>query len=475
MPPSARQIWLALGGEIVGSERLNPQPLSSFAVDSRQVEPGGMFVALPGTRTEGYLFMEDARRHGATTILTYADLPELPGSRLQLDKPLPIGALARPYIFLVEDSLAALQKLAAFWRRQFELRVVAITGSVGKTTTKELTAAVLRQRFRVLKSEQNYNNEIGLPLTLLQLAEEHQVAVLEMGTYGPGEITSLAAMASPQVGIVTNVGPTHLERMGSLDRIAAAKAELVRALPANGLAILNGDDPLVAAMAAQSAAPVMTYGLAAENDLWADEIASAGLEGIRFTFHYQDEVIPVRIPLLGQHSVHTALRSAAVGLSYGLDWGEIAAGLQDTTAQLRLVAVPGIGGSTIIDDTYNASPASVLAALNLLAELDGRHIAVLGDMLELGDYEEKGHRLVGARAAAVTQLLVAVGQRARWIAEEAMAQGMPEDRVVLLNAAMEASEFLRERLRPGDVLLVKGSRAMALERVVDDLSGVEAY
>jgi len=473
MPPSARQVWLALGGEIIGSERLDPQPLASFAVDSRRVEPGGMFVALPGSRTDGYLFMEDAYRRGATTILTYADIPALPGSRLRLGAPLPAGSLARPYLFLVEDTLAALQKLAAFWRRQFEPRVVAITGSVGKTTTKELTAAVLRQRFRVLKSEQNYNNEIGLPLTLLRLSDEHEVAVLEMGTYGPGEIRALCAIASPQIGVVTNIGPTHLERMGSLERIAAAKAELVEALPADGLAILNGDDPLVAAMADQSAAPVMTYGLEPGNDLWADEIESAGLEGIRFTFHYQGETLPVRIPLLGQHSVQTALRSAAVGLTYGLDWGEIVAGLQDMTAQLRLLAVPGIAGSTIIDDTYNASPASVLAALNLLAELDGRHLAVLGDMLELGDYEEKGHRLVGARAAAVTQWLVAVGRRARWIADEAVAQGMSADRVVRLDSAAEAAAFLRERLQPGDVLLVKGSRAMALERVVNELSEME--
>jgi len=473
MPPSSRQVWLALGGEIIGSERLDPQPLASFAVDSRRVEPGGMFVALPGSRTDGYLFMEDAYRRGATTILTYADIPALPGSRLRLGAPLPAGSLARPYLFLVEDTLAALQKLAAFWRRQFEPRVVAITGSVGKTTTKELTAAVLRQRFRVLKSEQNYNNEIGLPLTLLRLSDEHEVAVLEMGTYGPGEIRALCAIASPQIGVVTNIGPTHLERMGSLERIAAAKAELVEALPADGLAILNGDDPLVAAMADQSAAPVMTYGLEPGNDLWADEIESAGLEGIRFTFHYQGETLPVRIPLLGQHSVQTALRSAAVGLTYGLDWGEIVAGLQDMTAQLRLLAVPGIAGSTIIDDTYNASPASVLAALNLLAELDGRHLAVLGDMLELGDYEEKGHRLVGARAAAVTQWLVAVGRRARWIADEAVAQGMSADRVVRLDSAAEAAAFLRERLQPGDVLLVKGSRAMALERVVNELSEME--
>ena len=473
MPPSSRQVWLALGGEIIGSERLDPQPLASFAVDSRRVEPGGMFVALPGSRTDGYLFMEDAYRRGATTILTYADIPALPGSRLRLGAPLPAGPLARPYLFLVEDTLAALQKLAAFWRRQFEPRVVAITGSVGKTTTKELTAAVLRQRFRVLKSEQNYNNEIGLPLTLLRLSDEHEVAVLEMGTYGPGEIRALCAIASPQIGVVTNIGPTHLERMGSLERIAAAKAELVEALPADGLAILNGDDPLVAAMADQSAAPVMTYGLEPGNDLWADEIESAGLEGIRFTFHYQGETLPVRIPLLGQHSVQTALRSAAVGLTYGLDWGEIVAGLQDMTAQLRLLAVPGIAGSTIIDDTYNASPASVLAALNLLAELDGRHLAVLGDMLELGDYEEKGHRLVGARAAAVTQWLVAVGRRARWIADEAVAQGMSADRVVRLDSAAEAAAFLRERLQPGDVLLVKGSRAMALERVVNELSEME--
>ena len=329
---------------------------------------------------------------------------------------------------------------------------------------------MLRQRFRVLRSQQNYNNEIGLPLTLLQLSAEHQVAVLEMGTYGPGEVTLLCSIASPHIGIVTNVGPTHMERMGSLERIAQAKAELVRALPADGLAILNGDDPLVAAMAAQSSAPVMIYGLNPNSDLWGDEIESAGLEGIRFVYHYRGEAVPVHVPLLGRHSVHTALRAAAVGIALGLSWGEIVAGLQDTTAQLRLVAVAGVNDSTIIDDTYNASPASVLAALNLLEELDGRHIAVLGDMLELGKFEEKGHRLVGARAAIVAQLLVAVGERARWIAEEALAQGMSPRHVALVPSAEEAVSTLRTWVQPGDMILVKGSRAMALERVVDALS-----
>jgi UDP-N-acetylmuramoyl-tripeptide--D-alanyl-D-alanine ligase len=292
------------------------------------------------------------------------------------------------------------------------------------------------------------------------------VAVLEMGMWAPGEIRFLANLARPKIGIVTNVGPSHLERLGSLEAIAHAKAELVESLPGDGVAILNYDDERVAAMVTRTAAQVFFYGLNPQADVWADEIRSRGLEGISFQVHHGEVSYHINAPLLGRHSIHIALAAIAVGLIMELSWEEIIAGLQDQSAQLRLFVVPGAGGSTIIDDTYNAAPASSLAALNLLADLEGRRITVMGDMLELGTVEEEAHRKIGARAAEVADLLICVGARARWIAEEAQASGMPADRVHILAENAQAVQLLQTQLQPGDFLLVKGSRGMAMEEIV---------
>ena len=233
-----------------------------------------------------------------------------------------------------------------------------------------------------------------------------------------------------------------------------------------GVAILNQDDERVRDFASRTQARVFYYGLSPEADLWASEVEGLGLEGIRCVVHYGPESVYMRVPLLGRHSVHTVLRATAVGLVEGLTWEEIVQGLQNPQNQLRLIAVQGPNGSLILDDTYNAAPPSVIAALNLLEDLEGRKIAVLGDMLELGEFEERGHRMVGARAAEVAELLVTVGERARWIAEEARALGMREDQVVELPDSPAAVEFLSDRLAEGDVILVKGSRGMRMDQIV---------
>ncbi|HIC89136.1 MAG TPA: UDP-N-acetylmuramoyl-tripeptide--D-alanyl-D-alanine ligase [Anaerolineae bacterium] len=450
--------------------------ISQFVIDSRAAKPGACFIALQGERQDGHQFIGDALSRGAVAVIAEARAQEYALDASFLD--IRAGGCLKPradqpIVFIVEDSLAGLQRLAVWWRRHFTPRVVGITGSVGKTTTKEMVAAVLSRRYRTLKSYGNFNNEIGLPLTLLELTPAHERVVLEMGMYAVGEIGQLAEIAQPHVGVVTNVGPTHLERLGSLERIAEAKAELVQALPPapEGIAILNADDPAVRAMAMLTQARVFTYGLTPESDLWASHIESAGLEGIRFRFHYRAETLHVRVPLLGRHSVHTALRAAAVGLVEGLDWEEIVAGLSHTPGQLRLLVVPGLHGATLIDDTYNASPASTIAALNLLEDLSaGRRIAVLGDMLELGEYEEEGHRKVGRRAADVVDKLVTVGPRARIIAEEAVACGLAPGDVRAVDDNQAAVDYLRRLVGVGDVVLIKGSRGQAMETIVAALS-----
>jgi len=449
--------------------------ITQVVIDSREAGPGALFVALRGEHSDGHAFVGHAFSRGAAAALV-ARPTETTAATIDLRQPAaaqPLPAPGQPLLVVVEDPLHALQQLAANWRSRFQPRVVAITGSVGKTTTKEITAAVLRQRFVTLKNRGNLNNEIGLPLTLLGLKAQHERVVLEMGMYGLGEIALLCHLARPHIGVITNVGPVHLERLGSIERIAQAKAELVEALPADGVAILNADEPRVMAMAAHSAAPVFRYGLDPTADLWADEITGEGLDGIRFRFHYQGDTLHVRVPLLGRHSVHTALRAAAVGLAEGLSWEEIVRGMQQSDTQLRLIAARGVNGSTLLDDTYNASPASTMAALNLLADLSadkGRRIAVLGDMLELGSYEEEGHRKVGARAADVADTLVTVGQRARLIAEEAMACGLPGSKVLVLDDAAAAVAELRGVIGPGDVVLVKGSRAVHMDEIANALA-----
>ena len=450
------------------------QKLTDAVIDSRQARPGSLFVALKGEREDGHNFVADAFQRGAIAAIVEKELDigywilDIRQAPFQS----PISNLQYPVCFIVEDSLKALQQLAAYWRGKHTPRVVGVTGSIGKTTAKEMIGGVLCQRFRTLKSEGNYNSETGLPLTLLKLDPSHQRVVLEMGMYDLGEITELATIARPHIGVVTNVGPSHLERLGTIERIAQAKAELVEALPpysSGGVAVLNGDDPWVHQMAAKTRAEVFYYGLDQTCDLWANQIESQGLEGIRFRFHHGSETIYAKVPVLGRHSVHTALAAAAVGLVEGLSWEEIIDGLRGA-AQLRLVVVPGLRGAIILDDTYNASPASTIAALNLVEELDGRKIAVLGDMLELGAYEEKGHRKVGRRALDVVAVLITVGERGRLIAEAALAWGMEAEKVIIAEDNESVIARLREIVAPGDIILVKGSRGMKMEEVVAALA-----
>lgn len=485
------QVWEGLIGEPSQlPESAGQHPIHEVTVDSRAAGPEALFVALRGEKTDGHLYLREAFERGAVAAIAEPRVLEqslnatviLPDGTVRAVGEVKTtgegedGAIGAPYVFVVPDSLAGLQNLAAFWRTQMPAAAVAITGSVGKTTTREIVANVLRQRYEVLESTGNLNNEIGLPLVLLRLTAEYQRVVLEMGMYALGEIARLCELARPRIGVVTNVGPTHLERLGSIERIAEAKSELVQALPAaseGGVAVLNADDPRVRAMAGVTRARVFTYGLNEASDLWADDITSEGLDGIHFRLHYGSEAFHLKLPILGRHSVHTALASAGVGLMDGLSWTEIIAGLQKTRGQLRLMVVPGIRDTTLIDDTYNASPVSMLAALNLLQDVTGRDkrsIAVLGDMLELGAYEEEGHRLVGGRAGQVVSKLITVGSRARWIAEEALATHLTQADVHPTENNTDAVAVLQGLIQPGDVVLIKGSRSMAMEAIVDALS-----
>lgn len=451
------------------TRRETKQVITEAAIDSRQVIPGSLFVALPGERADGHDFVGPAFQKGASFALIQRDV-DASFRTLDLRSPLPADLdLEPPLCLRVENSLAALQQIARFWRRKLELRVIGITGSVGKSSTKEMVAEVLGQRYRTLKSPGNLNNEIGLPLTMLRLGSGYERAVLEMGFYVPGEIAFLCDIAQPAIGIVTNIGTVHAERAGSQEAIFLGKSELVQSLPPEGTAILNFDDPWVRKMEEKTRARLFFYGLSSEADLWADNIQGLGLDGIRFNLHYQNETLNVRVPLIGRHSVHTALRAAAAGLVEGLTWQEIFEGLRQGHTQLRLVAVRSQNGALLLDDTYNASPESMLAAINLLDELDGRKIGVLGDMLELGPYEKQGHEMVGMRAARVCDVLLTLGPRARMIAESARRAGMNKTNIHEFEESQPIVHWLEKHLASDDVALVKGSHGLRMDRIVSAL------
>jgi UDP-N-acetylmuramoyl-tripeptide--D-alanyl-D-alanine ligase len=444
--------------------------ITEAAIDSRQVIPGGLFIAIPGEKVDGHNFVTQAFQRGAVAALIEHEIEE-PFAVIDLRNGMQADGLTRarlPVCFLVKNSIAALQQIAAFWRRKLDLRVIGITGSVGKSTTKEAIAQVLSQRYITLKSAANLNNEIGLPLNVLKLTPGHQRAVLEMGFYVPGEIKQLCEIALPQVGVLNNIGTVHAERAGSQETIAQGKGELVEALPAapEGIAILNYDDPYIRAMNTRTKARVFYYGLTPEAHLWADDVVGMGLEGIRLCLHYKKEALHLRVPMIGRHSVETVLRATAVGLVENLTWDEIVRGLQESQAQLRLSAVRSESGALILDDTYNASPESTLAALNLLEELQGRKIAVLGDMLELGQYEREGHEKVGMRAAQVADVLVTLGLRAHIIAEAARRSGMDKKFILEYEDASETVEWLKKYLASDDVVLIKGSHGLRMDKIV---------
>lgn len=444
--------------------------IKKAVIDSRKAEVTSLFIAIPGEKVDGHEYIADAFERGASFALIEHEIdtnfPVLDLRKKHSQQE--VDDLDAPLCLRVENTIAALQEIARFWRNQLDVRVVGITGSVGKSTTKELAAKVLRQRYPTHKNEGNFNNEIGLPLTILGLQRRHQRAILEMGFYVPGEIDFLCQIAKPQVGVITNIGTVHAERAGSQEAIARGKAELVQALPPApaGVAILNYDDIWVREMASMTKARVFFYGLSPEADLWADEIEGLGLDGIRFRLHYHHETLYLHLPLIGRHSVHTALRSAAIGLVEGLSWQDIINGLRSSEhSQLRLVAARSSCGALILDDTYNASPASTLAALSLLKEVDGIKIAVLGDMLELGQYERQGHEMIGLRAAEIADTLLTLGERAHIIASSARQAGMNAKNIIEFDDAEPLIKWLQKNLNSEHAVLLKGSRGLRMDRI----------
>lgn len=431
-------------------------PVAGFTWDSRRVEPGTCFVALPGARVDGHQYVAQALAAGAAAALISKPDAAPPGS---------------PCI-LVPDTLLTLGTLAARHRSGFNLPVVGVTGSVGKTTTKELIWSVLSTRFHTFKTTGNFNSEVGLPIMLLNaLTPAHAAAVLEMGMRGLGEIAYLVSIARPTVAVVTNVGHSHLELLGTRENIARAKGELVEGLAPGGVAVLNADDERVAAMRARAPGPVVYYSLEGAHGpqfVTLQHLRREGDTGQVFTLVTWQGSTEVHLPAPGRHNALNALAAAAVGLISGLSLDEIAAGLAGYTPVGSRMNIYDRNGIRILDDSYNAAPASMRAALRVLAELPvpGRRVAVLGDMMELGAASAEGHREVGEAVAQSADILVTVGseERAGRIAAAAAAAGLAE--VQRFAARSEAVAFLLEHLRPGDAVLVKASLSMGMKEIV---------
>jgi UDP-N-acetylmuramoyl-tripeptide--D-alanyl-D-alanine ligase len=449
---------------------------TSVAIDSRAVAPGALFVAIRGPRHDAHAFLADTVRAGAAALLVETAAFAAAGAAAQLPA---AAAAAVPSVSVVgvDDTTAALGRLAAGHRRTFSGPVIAITGSNGKTTTKEMTAAILSARAPCLKTEGNLNNQFGLPLSLLRLAPEHRAAVVEIGMNHPGEIAPLAAIAAPSVGVITNVGTAHIEHMGSQDGIAREKGALFEALAADAVAVANADDARVVAQLARTRARPLRFGRSATADVRAEAEATLDDGGVGFALVAPGGRAAVRVHGVGTVLVINALAAAAGALAAGASLEAVAAGLEGyrpPAGRMQRLVLPG--GVTVLDDSYNANPQSMEVALRSLAELKGarRGVAVLGDMGELGATAPAAHRAAGRLAAELRiEWLFALGEHAGEVTAGALEAGMAPERAFASKDPAELSARLREGLRDGDCVLVKGSRAMRMERIVQALTRPE--
>ncbi|HET8679524.1 MAG TPA: UDP-N-acetylmuramoyl-tripeptide--D-alanyl-D-alanine ligase [bacterium] len=432
-----------------------PEVITGVATDSRQVTPGDIFVALRGPNADGHAFVADAFARGAT-LAVVRDAA---------------GAGAGP-VLVVPDPLRALGAIAALHRQTLEATVVGITGSVGKTTTVALCAKVLETRYRVARSAESWNAELGVALTMLGIQATHDIAVVELAMRGLGEIRDLVAIARPRIGAVTTIGDTHLELLGSREQIAAAKAELLEGLPADGVAIVNADEALTDRLIRNVHCRIVPVGTSRDAEVRATAITRINGNGYTFHLTLGAQEADVILPLPGTHQVRNAVVAAAVGHIMHLTPREIVAGLaRARPAKMRQELVT-IGDVLLIDDTYNASPQSMDAAFEVMAQVGGRRrrILVLGEMRELGPQSEEFHRRVGQRAAALSPAcLLVVGPNARAYLDGAAAGGLQAHAMASAETTAEAIPLLRHIVQPGDVVLIKGSRAIEMERLADVL------
>lgn len=436
------------GGRLVGDGSVT---VTSFYTDSRQTQPGMMFVPIRGENTDAHRFIPQVFAAGAAATF----------SETELENP------AGPVVY-VPDSRAALQAVAEGWREKFTVPVIGITGSVGKTTTKEMVALAVSAGRRTMKTAGNANSQIGLPLTVLRLDEADEAAVVEMGVSMPGEMARIAKVAKPSIAVMTNIGVSHIEFMKTRQNIMAEKFKIADHLPAGGTVFVNGDDDLLSTLESTKQKKIVRFGLN-ENCEWRAVDPDADMYGTRFTCVHGGDAISVYVPAAGEHNVRNALAALAVADAVGVPMEAAARAIAQYEPPAMRQQIREAKGMTLIDDTYNASPDSMRAALKILADMktQGKKYAVLADMLELGDYAERGHFETGAFAKANgVDFLVGVGPLAKHI----VAGFGNEKNSAWFAANAEAIAFLQENMQPGDTVLCKGSRGMRTDEIIAALS-----
>ena len=457
---SAEEILKATGGApLRGGPCWSCRGIST---DTRTLAAGDLFIALAGENFDGHDYLAKAAERGAAGLLIRADaakkLAMAPGE-------LPVIA--------VPDTLRALGDIARDWRQRFQIPVVAITGSSGKTTTKEMIATIASRTRNTLKTEGNLNNRIGVPLTLLRLRKNHEIAVVEMGTNSPGEIAMLAAIALPDVGLITNIGPAHIEGLGSLDAIREEKGSLFEVMAGRGAAILNHDDPAIGVLAGRLQGKRVTFGLGPDAAITARRVETVGPEGVRFDLVIDGIGAPVFLAAAGEHNVRNALAAAAAAWTLGFDRSQIAAGLAAFRPVPGRTEIRQLGnGAHLVIDTYNANPASVREALKTLQGLrgNGKAVVILGDMLELGERSEEWHEEIGALLANTDiQDLFLKGSLTKALAAGAIRMGFPAERIAFFDDPQQVVSSLRSWLKKGDWVLIKGSRKMKMEAVAENM------
>lgn len=452
---SLKEIAEATGGRVVGDPQAR---VSAVSTDSRQAAPGELFIPLSGERFDGHDFIAELAKRGGFFFLVE--------KRWHDAHPLPEGEGA----VVVADTLKGLGDLASWHRRRFRIPIVAVTGSNGKTTTKEMLSCIMTLSGQGLKTQGNLNNLIGLPLTLLQLTTRHRWAVVELGMSAFGEIDRLAEIASPQVGIITNAFPAHLETLGSVEGVARAKGELFLRLAPEGWAVYNVDDPLVARSPIPLGVHSLSFGLRGA-EVSSAAIKSLGTTGESFTLRLPEKELPVRLKAFGRHNVYNALAAAAAAHALGISPEQIQRGLEEFSPYDKRFQVEEHEGVVVVDDSYNANPASMAAALETLKEIgtSGRLAAALGDMLELGAGAEDAHRELGRGAARSLDRLYLLGAMAHLVREGALEGGLSPDEVIHADDHEALIASLVAWVRKGDCVLVKGSRGMRMERVAQAL------
>lgn len=440
-----------VNGKLIGNERAIVDKVST---DTRTLVEGSLFIAIRGKNFDGHKFIDKAFEKGATIVISEEKRPVCDASAL----------------IIVENTVKALGELAKNYIKTFDIPVIGITGSVGKTTTKEMISQVLSTQYNVHKTIGNFNNNIGLPLSVLSLNKDHTAAVFEMGMNALGEIDYLSRIIQPDIGVITNIGISHIEKLGSRQNILRAKLEIIHGMKQNSTLILNGDDELLSGLEGLLPMPVTFYGINENSNVHAYGIESMGENGVRFTVSIRNSDVDIFLPVPGIHNVSDALAAVACGLELGITNENIQKGLTRYSQEKMRLNITQYGNVKVINDAYNAAPASSMAALSVLREVAGtrRSIAVLGDMLELGEYSKEAHRNVGACVSHERiNYLIAIGELAKDYAVGALEAGMSKEKLVHFSDAESAIEYLKEFIKPYDVVLFKASRGMNLDKVVE--------